>query len=266
MARRRKRRTLTPRVPKRVKRKKRARKTRGHQHPELVGLALLALGVLLVAVLWVGWNGGYVGLWVGNGLEALIGRAALGLPPALAIVGALMVGRSDLVDVRPFRTGLAVLFLGLMLTLGGDRGGLLGALLGGGLGFALGGTGVAIVGVLGLLAGGLLLTGASAGAILRGSGRAVHRAAKRSFQRPVPALRVIDGAAAPPRPQKPPIDVVDEFPELVSELEPQPLLVEPQPDPEPDQTSLFDVTAVPAADYRLQIRGRRLDVPARRGR
>ena len=48
MARRRKRRTLKPRVPKRVKqRTKRARKPRGHQHPELVGLALLALGVFL---------------------------------------------------------------------------------------------------------------------------------------------------------------------------------------------------------------------------
>jgi len=58
MARRRKRRTLKPRVPKRVKtRKKRERKTRGHQHPELIGLGLVALGVFLVAVLWAGWNG-----------------------------------------------------------------------------------------------------------------------------------------------------------------------------------------------------------------
>jgi DNA segregation ATPase FtsK/SpoIIIE, S-DNA-T family len=250
MARRRKRRTLTPRMPKRVKRKKRARKTRGHHHPELVGLGLLALGVFLGVVLWAGWNGGYVGLWLGNGLDTLIGGGALGLPPMLAIVGALMVGRSDLVDVRPFRTGLAVLFLGLMLTLGEGRGGLLGTALGGGLGLALGRTGVAIVGVLGLLAGALLLTGASAGAILRGSGRAVHRAAKRSFQRPLPALRVIDGAAEPPKPLKPPIDVVDEFPELVSEVEPQPLLVEP----EPEEASLFDVTTEPAADYRLPDR------------
>ncbi len=252
MARRRKRRTLTPRMPKRVKRKKRARKTRGHQHPELAGLVLVALAVFLATVLWAGWNGGYVGLWLRDGLDALIGGAALGLPPTLAIVGALMVARSDLVDVRPFRTGLAVLFLGLMLTLGEDRGGLLGSLLGGGLGLALGHTGVAIVGALGLLAGALLVTGASAGAIVRGSGRAVHRAAKRSFQRPVPALRVIDGAAEPPKSLKPPIDVVDEFPELVSEVEPRPLLVEPEP--EPEEASLFDVTAEPAADYRLPDR------------
>src|SRR5207244_12287422 len=89
MARRRKRRTLKPRVPKRVKvRKKRERKTRGqHQHPELVGLGLVALGVFLGAVLRAGWNGGYVGGWIADGLDSLIGSASLGLPAALAIVG-----------------------------------------------------------------------------------------------------------------------------------------------------------------------------------
>ena len=91
MARRRKRRTLKPRVPSRVRRKKRgAKKAEGHQHPELIGLGLVALGVFLVAVVWAGWNGGYVGLWVGNGLDALIGGAALALPAALVIVGGLI--------------------------------------------------------------------------------------------------------------------------------------------------------------------------------
>jgi S-DNA-T family DNA segregation ATPase FtsK/SpoIIIE len=254
MARRRKRRTLRPRVPSRVKRKKRGRKARGHQHPELIGLGLVALGVFLVAVLWAGWNGGYAGGWISHGLDALLGSAALGLPAALAIVGSLMVARSDLVDVRPFRTGILVISLGLMLTLGTDNGGYLGAALGGGLGLAIGGTGVAIVGVLALLAGALLLTGASAGAILRRSGHAVHHAARRSFQRAAPPLRVIEGerALAPAQPQAPPLDVVNEFPDLVCETEPQPLLVQPKPE-EPEETSLFDVTE-PAADYRLPDR------------
>src|SRR5690349_18924486 len=110
MARRRKRRTLKPRVPSRVRRRKRgAKKAEGHQHPELIGLGLLALGIFLGAVVWAGWNGGFVGGWIDDGLNALIGDAALALPAALAIVGALMVARSDLVDVRPFRTGLVVL-------------------------------------------------------------------------------------------------------------------------------------------------------------
>jgi S-DNA-T family DNA segregation ATPase FtsK/SpoIIIE len=258
MARRRKRRTLKPRVPKRVKTRKkrgRGRETRGHQHPELIGLGLVALGVFLAAVLWAGWNGGYVGGWVSDGLDALIGSAAFALPAALVIVGSLMVARSDLVDVRPFRTGLLVISLGLMLTLGEANGGYLGTALGGGLGLALGRTGAVIVGVLALLAGALLVTGASAGAIIRRSGSAVHHAARRSFQRAAPPLRVIEGdrALPPAKPQAPPLDVVNEFPDLVSDSEPPPLLVQPAAD-EPDQESLFDITAEPAADYRLPDR------------
>ena len=258
MARRRKRRTLKPRVPKRVKeRTKRNRKPRGHQHPELIGLGLVALGIFLAAVLWAGWNGGYVGGWISDGLDELIGSAAFGLPAALAIVGSLMVARSDLVDVRPFRTGLIVISLGLMLTLGRDQGGYLGTVLGGGLGLALGGTGVAIVGVLALLAGALLVTGASAGAIVRRSGRVVHQAARRSFQRQAPPLRVIEGdrALMPAKPQAPPVDVVNEFPDLVSDSEPPPLLVQPVETGPEAQESLFDVTTEPAADYRLPDRG-----------
>src|SRR5947207_12876667 len=256
MARRRKRRTLRPRVPKRVKqRTKRDRKPpRGHQHPELIGLGLLAVGVFLGAVLWAGWNGGYVGGWTQTGLDDLVGSASYALPAALVILGGLMVARSDLVEVRPFRTGTVVLFLGLMLTLGTAHGGYLGTALGGGLGLALGGTGVAIVGVLALLAGALLLTGASAGAIVRRSGRAVHTAARRSLHRrpAAPPLRVIEGEALAPEPQAPPVDVVNAFPDIVAETEPPPLLV---PEPEADeQESLFDVLSEPAPDYRLPDR------------
>jgi DNA segregation ATPase FtsK/SpoIIIE, S-DNA-T family len=255
MARRRKKRTLKPRVPSRVKRRKRgAKKAEGHQHPELIGLGLLALGVFLGFVVWADWNGGYVGLWIGEGLDSLIGRATLGLPAALVIVGALMVARSDLVDVRPFRTGLFVLACGLMITLGKDEGGYVGTLLGGGLALAIGSTGVAIAGILTLLAGGLLVTGASAGAMLRSSGRAVHRAARKTIppRRPEPRLQVLEGAsplAPPPAPVAPPVDVVNEFPELVSEGP----VAFPQEE-EPDQESLFDVTVEPRAEYRLPDR------------
>src|SRR5262245_30211655 len=118
-ARRRKRPPLKPRVPSRVKRRRRATKKaegRGHQHPELIGLVLVALGVFLGLVVWAGWSGGYVGGWVGDGLDALIGSATLGLPAALVIVGALVVARSDRGDVRPFRTGLVGLAVGRVIT------------------------------------------------------------------------------------------------------------------------------------------------------
>ncbi|HUH20924.1 MAG TPA: DNA translocase FtsK, partial [Gaiellaceae bacterium] len=258
MARRRKRRTLKPRVPSRVKRRRRAPKkaeVRGHQHPELIGLVLAALGVFLGFVVWAGWNGGYVGGWIGDGLDAAIGSATLGLPAALVIVGTLMVARSDLVDVRPFRTGLVVLAVGLMITLGKDEGGYFGTLLGGGLALAIGSTGVAIAGILTLLVGGLLVTGASAGAMVRSSGRAVHRVARRSMpRRPEPRLQVIEGAAAPPappRPVAPPVDVVNEFPDIVSESPPQ---LVPDTEREPEEKSFFDVTSETAGEYRLPDR------------
>ena len=258
MARRRKRRTLRPRVPSRVKRRKRAPKKaegRAHQHPELIGLGLVALGVFLGFVVWAGWNGGYVGARIGDGLDALIGSATFGLPAALVIVGALMVARSDLVDVRPFRTGLVVLACGLMITLGKDQGGYLGTLLGGGLALAIGSTGVAIAGILTLLVGGLLITGASAGAMLRSSGRAVRHAARsRMPRRPEPRLQVIEGAAplpGPPQPVAPPVDVVNEFPDIVSEGPPQ---LVPEDEEEPDETSLFDITSETATEYRLPDR------------
>jgi hypothetical protein len=167
MARRRTKRVLKPRAPSRVRKKRaKTKKPRGHQHPELLGLALVAFGLFLASVLWAGWNGGYVGGWIGDGFVAIVGGLALVLPLALVIVGGLMVGRSDLVDVRPFRTGLVIFALGLLLTLGSE-GGYLGSGLSDALGAALGGTGVAIVGVLCLLAGALLLTGASAGSSAR---------------------------------------------------------------------------------------------------
>ena len=71
----------------------------------------------------------------------------------------------------------------------------------------------------------------------------------------MPALRVIDGEAETSAPLRPPVDVVGDFPELVAENEPQPLLVEPQSEPEPEEASPFDVTTEPAAaDYRLPDR------------
>ena len=64
---------------------------------------------------------------------------------------------------------------GLMITLGKDQGGYLGQLLGGAVGVAIGATGSLLLGVLLMLVGSLLLSGASLGAILRRSGRGLHR-------------------------------------------------------------------------------------------
>jgi S-DNA-T family DNA segregation ATPase FtsK/SpoIIIE len=165
-----------------------------------------------------------------------------------------MVGRSDLVDVSPFRTGLVVLGLGLMLALG-SNGGYLGSGLNDVLGIALGRTGVAILGVLGILTGILLLSGASAGAIIR---RGAH-AARRTLDRPVrerveePPELISTANAAPPVPL---VDAANEYPDVIGMAEPAPLIPFPEVDTEegtPDRESLFNASPA-TADYRLPDR------------
>jgi S-DNA-T family DNA segregation ATPase FtsK/SpoIIIE len=150
-----------------------------------VGLGLAAVGVFLASVLWAGWDGGPVGTHTAAWARDAIGAAAYVLPLVLCCVGGLMLVRSTLIDVRPFRAGLAVGLGGLMITLGGDHGGFTGGLLGGGLARVIGGVGSAIVGCALLLAGSLLVTGASAGTLLRRSGAAVRdagRVARRTIE------------------------------------------------------------------------------------
>src|SRR3954469_1597680 len=98
---------VRPKTPARVKRKK-TRGVRGHHHPELIGLGLAAFGLFMGTVLYAGWNGGYVGKAIGDGLVTLIGGTAYVLPVVCTAVGSLMVARSDLPRFAPFRTGLAL--------------------------------------------------------------------------------------------------------------------------------------------------------------
>jgi S-DNA-T family DNA segregation ATPase FtsK/SpoIIIE len=220
---RKKKRALRPRTPSRVKKRRRA--ARGHHHPELWGLGLVAFGLFLGIVLYGGWNGGIVGQRVADAAHALLGAAAYVAPLACIAVGALMVARSALVDLRPFRTGLAVVVFGLLATLGSAHGGYAGTAIGGGLGKLLG-PGAAILGVLALVVGALLLSGASAGAIVRRSHRVVRSAAQRRPRR-LPALED-DEVTIEKRPARhdPPVDAVQAFPDVVSH-EPPPLLVQP---------------------------------------
>src|SRR3954466_14087935 len=257
MARRRKKRTLTPRLPSRVKRRTRkGGKVKSQQHPELIGLGLVALGIFLAAILYLGWNGGAVGGWVADAFTGAIGAAAYVAPVALVVVGTLMVARSALVDVSPFRTGLAVTSFGLLTTLGEAHGGAIGRGLATLFGLLLGSTGTTILGVLALVVGVLLLTGASAGALVRRSGHAVKRAHSRA-RRALPADPAVHTAPVIPirMTSEPPVDVVHDFPDVVGENQPPPLLIEPASTDDPDQPSLFDVaTAESPQDYRLPDR------------
>ncbi len=245
-----------------MRKKKRASKHRGHQHPELIGLALAAAGVFLSTVIYLGWSGGFAGGLAADGLGALIGAARAVFPAACMIVGALFLARSELLDMRPFRTGLTVFTAGLMLTLGKAHGGYVGTALALGFGIALGSTGVLIVGITTLIAGALLLSGASAGALIRRSGSAVRataEAAKRArtaLPETMPDLKLVEPVERPrPELHAPVLDGVNEFPDVVEADPPgpAPLLLE-DPETAPDQTSLFDVGEAVTKDYRLPDR------------
>jgi S-DNA-T family DNA segregation ATPase FtsK/SpoIIIE len=255
MARRRKKRTLRPRLPARVKKRGRKRKPKSEQHLELIGLGLVALGLFLASILYLGWSGGMAGGWIADVFTATIGAAAWVAPVAFVTVGSLMVARSALVDVRPFRTGLAVTSFGLLAALGSTHGGALGSGLELLFGMLVGTTGTTIVGVLALVVGGLLLSGASAGALVRRSGHAVRRAHSRA-RRALPAEASPPAPVIPLRPHEPPVDAVHDFPDVVGENHPPPLLVDPVSSDDPDQPSLFDVGMVePHEEYQLPDRG-----------
>jgi S-DNA-T family DNA segregation ATPase FtsK/SpoIIIE len=244
MSKRRKKRSLRPRIPSRVK--KRTAKKRGprsHHHHELWGLALVALGLFLATLFWLGWDGGVVGAAIVDAISGLVGAAAYLAPALLIVVGGLMVARSQLVDVRPFRRGLIVGVPAVLLTLGRANGGLAGRALEGVLATLLGTTGALIVGVTALVFSGLLLTGASAGALLRRSHHAMRRATRiRTTEWELPPPRRPALPPEPGLPHEPPVDAETDYPDVVGEPPP---LVASLDDPETDSgtfPALFEET------------------------
>ena len=249
-------------MPARVKKRKRAAGGRPRQHAELAGLMMVALGLFLATLLYLDWDGGFVGEPVADGLRALVGALAYAVPLALVAFGGLQLARSTLVDIRPFRTGIAVLAFGLLLALGAGRGGYAGRLLEALFATVLGETGAALLGATGVLAGAALISGASLGALLRSSGRAVRRAGTRARLAQRPASAAAPAAAAPPEPAaarapmpSPPVDAVQDFPDLVEAAQPPPLLAAEPPAEETAESpaALFD-PPVPPVEYRLPDR------------
>jgi DNA segregation ATPase FtsK/SpoIIIE, S-DNA-T family len=257
MAKRRKKRTLKPRVPSRVKRRKRSVKERSHHHPELIGLGLAAVGLFLSTLVYLEWEGGRAGEGIVDGLWAVVGDAGYLLPAALVVVGALMLGRSQLVEVHPFRWGLASLALGVFLLLA-DSGGYVGTGLDEVVGTLIGRTGAVIAGSAFFLAGALLLSGASVGVLVQRSGGAVRRAHTAARRRVERQSVLDDEPLTPPIPLRPldvhpPVDAVSDFPDIVGQTEPPPLI--PVPEDVPSETSeqqiLFEPPNPARSDYVL---------------
>jgi DNA segregation ATPase FtsK/SpoIIIE, S-DNA-T family len=250
----------SPKTPSRVRKRRTSTKkprARIQHHPELVGLALAGIGVFLAAVLWFGFNGGPVARVVKDG----VGAAAYLAPLVLAPLGALIVTRSQLVDVRPFRLGLAVSVVGLLLTLGRSHGGATGKGLERLVALGLGTTGATILGVLLTIAGLTFLTGTSLGAVLRRTGHVVHRAHTRVREQRARYEEPLADDEPAPR-HEPPVDVKHDYPDLVTDsvsVGPPPILYDAATEADADddvhesQEQLFP-TSEPVGEYELPDR------------
>jgi S-DNA-T family DNA segregation ATPase FtsK/SpoIIIE len=242
--------------------RKKRRKRRGGHEAELAGLGLIGIGAFLACVLWFGLSGGPVA----HAARASVGWAAYLVPVVAVPLGALFVTRSELVSMRPFRLGLAVGVAGLLTALGQGHGGYAGRGLERLLALGIGSAGATILGIVLTVAGVLLLTGASLGALVRRSGHAVRRAHTRVRREraarprraaaPGPEEDVI--LTAPADAARPPVDAVRAYPDVVAA--PVPVLVydgghDADDEPSEDtQTSLFDTGDAPPTEYRLPER------------
>ncbi len=162
---------------------------------DVLALAVVAIGIFLGGVAYGFWAGGSLGHGLMSGLELLIGRLAYLIPIALVLGGARVLSRD--LDVapatRPLRSGTICLSLALALafaagTLGlgpgrtpvsgawsagvlKARGGLLGGVEYEVTGHLLSTAGADILAVFLLVAGVILLSGATFASVINGSGR-----------------------------------------------------------------------------------------------
>jgi S-DNA-T family DNA segregation ATPase FtsK/SpoIIIE len=260
MARRKRPHKVSPRTPARTRKRRAAKRAvRAHHYPELIGLALGACGVFLAAVLWLGFSGGPVADLV----RSAVGAAAYIAPLVLVPLGALMVMKSELIDVRPFRLGLGVALAGLLLTLGSAHGGAVGDALERLVALGLGTTGATILGVLLTISGTLFLTGASLGALLRRSGRVVRHAHSRvRAARETPEPGSLSEPGSRVESIEPPVDVKQDYPDLISDTisgPPPQLFVREadefdEADTHESQETLFPLPDAPLAEYELPDR------------
>src|SRR4051812_29955707 len=91
---------------------------------DLLGLGLVALAAFFAPVFYLGWDGGKVGEALASAFVYLLGGVAYLVPIAFFTSGALIVLRPLLPTLRPFRAGAICLALALLLGLAGTLFGL----------------------------------------------------------------------------------------------------------------------------------------------
>ncbi len=158
---------------------------------EVIGLALIALGGFLAAIVFAGVGGGVAAQGLESLIRMVVGRGVGLAALVIVLIGIHFVVRIPVFDTRPFRIGAvivaAAICLGLASGLFGPgmdlsygwttvremqaNGGVVGAGLWWASASTIGAVGANILTVLGIAAGMVLMSGASLGEALRGSGR-----------------------------------------------------------------------------------------------
>ena len=87
------------------------------RHWDLIGLALVASAAFFACVFYLGWAGGEVGEALADAMLFMFGGVGYGAPVLLFAAGALIVIRPMLPAVHPFKTGTLCLASALMLGL-----------------------------------------------------------------------------------------------------------------------------------------------------
>jgi DNA segregation ATPase FtsK/SpoIIIE, S-DNA-T family len=245
------------------------------RHLDVIGLGLVAFAAFFACVFYLGWAGGRVGEAMADGILFLFGGIGYTAPIVLFAVGALLVVRPVMPSTHPLKAGALCLGAALMLGLAagslglgpGDtprdgfldadylehHGGLVGESLYWVTSKLFSEAGAHILFVFLLLAGVLLLTGASVAGILT----ATHEAALTTTERvrrtpnpflpPLTPLRADSDPVHPPEPdhrepvvrathvEAPALDASERYPDLYGgpEEPAEPPQLEP-PEPEPE--------------------------------
>ena len=85
------------------------------RHLDVIGLALIAAAFYLAFVLYLGWDGGRVGGWLGDGLEHAFGRVSYAVPLALAAWGGSLIARPLIQTPSALNAGAILVLAALLL-------------------------------------------------------------------------------------------------------------------------------------------------------
>jgi len=266
------------------------------RHWDLIGLALVAFAAFFACVFYLGWAGGRVGEAMADGLLFLFGGIGYTAPIVLFAIGALLVVRPVMPSTHPLGAGAVCLGAALMLGLAGGslglgpgdtprdgfldpdylehHGGLVGESLYWVTSKLFSEAGAHILFVFLLLAGVLLLTGASIAGILTATHEAAVTTTERVRRTPNPFLPPLaplpadaDAVRPPEREnhepvvrathvEAPALDASERYPDIYDEpgdLEPPPPQAEPEPEPITDESPSQELELTPMGNRRSPV-------------